>query len=382
MTEATDTTAMPDDTANTPGAPSAPSGADTPGGASGTDGASALSGASGMGGPVARGLPGVQNLPDGPYAPPAPGDPDGLAAFQGLVLRRLDEIREAQRALAGPAGVRRTAGAGAAGPEVELITGARAIAEGYVRLQRSARREILALAAGPVVAVPAAANSGQREAMRAGVRYRVVYDRDALALSDSDTPPLLEHWASLGEEMRVAFGLPLKLVLVDRSAALVVPLAADAPEGTSADTGEGPPEGAPEAARHPGEEHGFPAGEEYGSAAGEEHVPEAGEEAAVPTATVLRSRPLLDALGWIFDRVWDSALPVPAVIAAAVDGPLTADDRRLLTLLLNGYTDQAIGSQLGVSERTVQRRVRRLLALAGARSRLQLGWHAARHHWL
>ncbi|MFI1977316.1 helix-turn-helix transcriptional regulator [Streptomyces wedmorensis] len=362
MTEATDTTAIPDATADTPGAPSAPSRA------------SGMDGASGMGGPVARGLPGAHALPDGPYASPAPGAPDGLAAFQGLVLRRLDEIREAQRALAGPAGARRTAGAEAAGPEVELITGTRAIAEGYVRLQRSARREILALATGPVVAVPAAANSGQREAMRAGVRYRVVYDRDALALSDSDTPPLLEHWASLGEEMRVAFGLPLKLVLVDRSAALVVPLAADAPEGATADTGEGPPGGAPEAARR--------ADEAYGSAAGEEHVPEAGEEAAGPTATVLRSRPLLDALGWIFDRVWDSALPVPAAIAAAVDGPLTADDRRLLTLLLNGYTDQAIGSQLGVSERTVQRRVRRLLALAGARSRLQLGWHAARHHWL
>ncbi|MGW4997121.1 helix-turn-helix domain-containing protein [Streptomyces hydrogenans] len=269
----------------------------------------------------------------------------GPDAFEGLVLQRLDEIRRALRvaepgAVPEPEGaaaetaVEVVAGAGAAAepPDVEVVAGARAIAERYVALQRSARREILALAAGPVVAVPAADNSGQREAMRAGVRYRVVYDRDALALTDSDTPPLLEHWASLGEEMRVAFGLPLKLVLVDRARALVVPL-------TDGADGE-------------------------------------------PRATVLRSRPLLDALGWIFDRVWDSALPVPVAIAAAVDGPLTPADRRLLTLLLNGYTDQAIGAQLGVSERTVQRRVRRLLALAGVRSRLQLGWHAARHHWL
>ncbi|MEV6351590.1 helix-turn-helix transcriptional regulator [Streptomyces hydrogenans] len=269
----------------------------------------------------------------------------GPDAFEGLVLRRLDEIRRALRvaepgAVPAPEGaaaeppVEVVAGARAAAepPDVEVVAGARAIAERYAALQRSARREILALAAGPVVAVPAADNSGQREAMRAGVRYRVVYDRDALALTDSDTPPLLEHWASLGEEMRVAFGLPLKLVLVDRARALVVPL-------TDGADGE-------------------------------------------PRATVLRSRPLLDALGWIFDRVWDSALPVPVAIAAAVDGPLTPADRRLLTLLLNGYTDQAIGAQLGVSERTVQRRVRRLLALAGVRSRLQLGWHAARHHWL
>ncbi|MGW3371123.1 LuxR C-terminal-related transcriptional regulator [Streptomyces hydrogenans] len=259
------------------------------------------------------------------------GHRQGPDAFEGLVLRRLDEIRRALR-VTEPGAVPAPDGAAAEPPDVEVVAGARAIAERYVALQRSARREILALAAGPVVAVPAADNSGQREAMRAGVRYRVVYDRDALALTDSDTPPLLEHWASLGEEMRVAFGLPLKLVLVDRARALVVPL-------TDGADGE-------------------------------------------PRATVLRSRPLLDALGWIFDRVWDSALPVPVAVAAAVDGPLTPEDRRLLTLLLNGYTDQAIGTQLGVSERTVQRRVRRLLALAGVRSRLQLGWHAARHHWL
>ncbi|MFF2775807.1 LuxR C-terminal-related transcriptional regulator [Streptomyces sp. NPDC058052] len=273
----------------------------------------------------------------------------GPDAFEGLVLQRLDEIRRALRvAETGPPppGV-------PAGSDVEVVTGARAIAERYQALQRSARREILALSAGPVVAVPAAANSGQREAMRAGVRYRVVYERDALALTDSDTPPLLEHWASLGEEMRVAFGLPLKLVLVDRVRALVVPLA-DATDGTG----------------------GGAVG--TGGTDGTGGAGEGGE----PTATVLRSRPLLDALGWIFDRVWDSALPVPVALAAAVDGPLTTEDRRLLTLLLNGYTDQAIGSQLGVSERTVQRRVRRLLALAGVRSRLQLGWHAARHHWL
>ncbi|WP_308080135.1 helix-turn-helix transcriptional regulator [Streptomyces sp. NK15101] len=314
------------------------------------------------GGPDEPGGSGRLARPAGSAGPDEPGGsgrlcepgtaPVELAAFQGLVLRRLDEIREAQRAaLADPT---RTAHPAAApdAPDVELVTGARAIAARYRGLQRTARREILALAAGPVVAVPAAANSGQREAMRAGVRYRVVYERDALALTDSDTPPLLEHWASLGEEMRVAFGLPLKLVLVDRATALVVPLAAAGPE-------DGPEDGP-----------------------GEPRNPEGDGEGAVPTATVLRSRPLLDALGWIFDRVWDSALPVPAALAAAVDGPLTAHDRRLLTLLLNGYTDQAIGSQLGVSERTVQRRVRRLLALAGARSRLQLGWHAARHHWL
>ena len=44
-----------------------------------------------------------------------------------------------------------------------------------------------------------------------------------------------------------------------------------------------------------------------------------------------------------------------------------------------GWTDAA--SQLDLSLRTVQRRLRYLMDLAGADSRLQLGWHAARHGW-
>ncbi|MFD7964318.1 LuxR family transcriptional regulator [Streptomyces zaomyceticus] len=260
---------------------------------------------------------------------PEDSDAAGLAALQTFVLHRLDEIREAQLAFAwdkahGPGE------AGAGTERIEILEGAEAIAARYTELQRAARKEIFTLAAGPVVAVPAGGNAGQREAMRAGVHYRVVYERSSLALERTETPLLLEHWSALGEEMRVAFELPMKLVLVDRRIALIVP---------------------------------------------REH------RTGGPTASVLDSPVLIGALGWIFDRIWQSALPVPAALASAVDGPLTAADKQLLTLLLSGYTDQAIASQLSVSLRTVQRRVRRLLALAGAQSRLQLGWHAAHHHW-
>ncbi|MFZ4136203.1 helix-turn-helix domain-containing protein [Streptomyces koyangensis] len=64
------------------------------------------------------------------------------------------------------------------------------------------------------------------------------------------------------------------------------------------------------------------------------------------------------------------------------DGPLSSDDQHLLSLLLAGYTDRAVASQLGLSMRTVQRRVHRLLALAGVQTRLQLGWRAAQLHWI
>lgn len=63
-----------------------------------------------------------------------------------------------------------------------------------------------------------------------------------------------------------------------------------------------------------------------------------------------------------------------------LDAP--ADDRRLLTLLSAGLTDHAIARDLGVSERTVRRRITRLQAVLGGRTRFQLGVQAARRGWL
>jgi DNA-binding NarL/FixJ family response regulator len=50
-----------------------------------------------------------------------------------------------------------------------------------------------------------------------------------------------------------------------------------------------------------------------------------------------------------------------------------AFDEPILRLLLNGVPDKAIAARLQVSERTVQRHVRVLLAKVGARNRMQLG---------
>ncbi|MFB7223608.1 helix-turn-helix domain-containing protein [Streptomyces sp. NPDC056227] len=51
-------------------------------------------------------------------------------------------------------------------------------------------------------------------------------------------------------------------------------------------------------------------------------------------------------------------------------------------LLLAGYTDAAVAARLGISLRTMQRRVRRLMDLAGTDSRVLLGWHARDRGWL
>ncbi|MEU4367595.1 helix-turn-helix domain-containing protein [Micromonospora chersina] len=256
----------------------------------------------------------------------APPDP----TLKLLALRRMDELRKAQAAIAELAERFHAREAWRGTEAVEVVRGARPIAERYAMLQREATREICALSRRPAVAVPAAENAAQREALRAGVRYRVVYDRDLLDPESLQIPLLLEEWAALGEESRVA-GVPFKLMVIDRRQAALVP-----------------PDLPPDQ----------------------------------PVLFVLRARPVVDCLAWIVDRIWESALPVPAALSEVSDGPLVADDRRLLALLLAGYTDQAIASQLGVSMRTVQRRVQRLLTVAGVQSRIQLGWQAARRNWI
>ncbi|MBT9256719.1 hypothetical protein KMZ32_11615 [Phycicoccus sp. MAQZ13P-2] len=70
-----------------------------------------------------------------------------------------------------------------------------------------------------------------------------------------------------------------------------------------------------------------------------------------------------------FDLAWRYASPVPRGGASGGD-----DDPRLVELLGLGIKDEAIARHLGVSLRTVRRRVSRLMAVNGVDSRFQLGW--------
>jgi len=71
-------------------------------------------------------------------------------------------------------------------------------------------------------------------------------------------------------------------------------------------------------------------------------------------------------------------------LAAAAADPELVESILLahgLGLLLAGLTDQAVASQLDLSLRTVQRRLRHLQDVAGVKTRMQLGWYAAQHGW-
>ena len=105
-----------------------------------------------------------------------------------------------------------------------------------------------------------------------------------------------------------------------------------------------------------------------------------------PGAVVLHSSALLEGLVALFESLWRDAVPLDR---GAGDperrphrSPLAEEDSRILGLLLAGQTDEAVARQLGLSLRTVQRRVQRLMSSARVTTRLQLGWYAHRQGWL
>jgi DNA-binding CsgD family transcriptional regulator len=85
---------------------------------------------------------------------------------------------------------------------------------------------------------------------------------------------------------------------------------------------------------------------------------------------------LLDLVNAVFEAFWSNARPL---FSGEEDA---ADDRDLLSLLVLGLTDAAAAAQLGISARTVQRRIADLSERAGVSSRFQLGVEAVRRGWL
>ncbi|WP_338693797.1 helix-turn-helix transcriptional regulator [Streptomyces sp. Q6] len=105
-----------------------------------------------------------------------------------------------------------------------------------------------------------------------------------------------------------------------------------------------------------------------------------GEAAMVqvePGRAMLLRAPLALLATELFEAVWRRSRPY-----LREDGDLSPTDRRILQLMLSGLTDAATAHQLGTSSRTVQRRVRALMDVAGVSSRVQLGWYAMRNNWV
>lgn len=86
-------------------------------------------------------------------------------------------------------------------------------------------------------------------------------------------------------------------------------------------------------------------------------------------ATLIRNPLLVEALTFLFDAIWDAAIPVRTNFSAA------PDPRRqmLVSMLMTGSTDTAIAKSLGVNVRSVRRWISELMDELGVQTRLQLG---------
>jgi DNA-binding CsgD family transcriptional regulator len=90
---------------------------------------------------------------------------------------------------------------------------------------------------------------------------------------------------------------------------------------------------------------------------------------------LIREPMIVAAFTTLFDRSFERGLPVTADQTGADD---PADDLRLLRLLARGLKDESIARYLGVSLRTVRRRVAHLMDVHAAQTRFQLGVAVAR----
>lgn len=261
-------------------------------------------------------------------------------AIGALLNQHRAELRQVELTLATLAETYRTAaGERALGDLIEVVSGADAIRFRADQIQRGASSEVLLFAVPPFRAADRAEHAvSQETALRRGVRYRTVVSRAML-----EQPGALDRCRDVigaGGRIRVVEHLPLNMMIADRTDALV-PLA---------------------------------------------------DGAGTEGALLIHPSGVLDAVVALFEAVWAASVPlhldvaepaVPEEGPEALDGlDIQAIDARILSLLLVGLTDRSVASQLGLSMRTVQRRVRHLMDLAGVQTRLQLGWYAARNGWV
>lgn len=206
---------------------------------------------------------------------------------------------------------------------VEVVIGREAVANRFLQLEQRAASELLVLDRPPYAQDTTEPNVGEFDLLARGVSCRGIYAPEALQLPGRLRE--LRAAISAGEQARVHAGIPMKLAVADRKAAML-PLTFD----QTADS-----------------------------------------------ALVVSASTLLDALVALFEMLWAVAVPVPGEAGAADEGGRTVDTE-LLLLLAAGAKDQAIARQLGVSVRTVGRRTADLLAFLEARTRFQGGLQAAR----
>ncbi len=280
-----------------------------------------------LGATEAKGL--TTHVPDRPprYLPVSPD-----IAMEALILQRQEMLQRARSIV-------KEMQLSAAGESrdvrmVELVTSQAAEQKILNHLYRTARQEVVTLIRPPLRVSRLESleedHNSQRESQMHGVRYRSIVDSGFLAIPGA--VGAMQKDAEAGEEFRFLPSLPLKMVLSDRRIA-IIPLSLGRPEGAS---------------------------------------------------LLVRSSALLDALYAFFETLWDRAEFMSyssAGLVKAGHAGLALDDREreIVMMMTAGLNDKTIAYQLGISARTLNRSIAKIMEAFGARTRFQLGRFSSRY---
>jgi sugar-specific transcriptional regulator TrmB len=247
-------------------------------------------------------------------------------AIEALMVRRQNKARTAIAELRESA--KTTKGARREERIVEILS-REAGAQVFSQIIQSAEHDILGLERPPVlVSANDEPDETQLRLLAKGVRFRSITDTSML--NAPGTLNRLRIATQAGEQYRVYPSLPFKLVVVDHRIG-IIPLNLARPDGP---------------------------------------------------ALLVRSSSLLDALCEMFEMLWRSSVPF------SLDGPGTTEQAlsahraagsidTLLPMLVSGLNDKTIELELGISQRTLTRRIVALMKRLGATTRFQAGWLAA-----
>lgn len=272
------------------------------------------------------------HLPERPrrYLPISPG-----IAIAALISRRAAQLEQARTCIPALQELAETGRKPDRREEmIELIRDPRAGHRILEEMNHMAIGEVICLKRPPTMITPLKDPAEvETRACERGVRYRSIVDRAFL-----EQPGAMEHLRDglrFNEEVRLVSSLPMKLFAIDRLMAFV-PLDLERPDTS-------------------------------------------------PHLLVRRSA-LLDGLWTLFENLWQAAAPLLVAERGDIeegDVPVEGqigDDGTLLSLLAAGLNDKTIAGELGISPRTLNRRIAVLLESLDARTRFEAGW-LARKHW-
>lgn len=243
-----------------------------------------------------------------------------LDVVNQLKAQRLSEIELAGVAAESLESHLLAAGASQA-EEIKTLVGQQTIVAAHRELLDSARREICFFDKPPyaqarsTITEEALSVEPEWQALERNVILRCVYDPGF----DTDRLAELSLFAKKGEQSRTS-PVPMKLIIIDGHTALIPSMRSYAP----------------------------------------------GHELR---ASIVRNALLVEALQWLFEAVWEAAVPIQTTIKGE------SDPRRqmLISLLMTGSTDSAIANTLNINVRSVRRWISELMDELGVTTRLQLG---------